>query len=307
MKKIIALTFLLTTPFVDAYANHAPEHIDGDEIDYRYYEYNGSLKYKLPDSYLEDRQKFLHSYGYFSTSYTYQETPLYYFEQPSTTEQKSDNYSVNKLYLINVMQFTKSTVWDTIFDLTYRDYKRYQTLDDSYFNLQSGPSFLLPDNNTKITAKLSYGNEMSYHKKFFDSVGALVKINHSFLNNFNTTLDSEVEKRNYNPGATEETDRYVYSTFLINRFYLYQKHVLKLTPFYRYFNTKLNYQDKDIYGLSFNYTYFPQSTHFYFGLGYSYIKTAFRTPEPGEDHKEQMTENEYSAIIGYNFYESLSL
>jgi hypothetical protein len=307
MKKIILFISLLIIPFVSAQANHLPEHVDGDEIDHRYYNDKDISKYKLPESYSKDRKKILHSYGYFSTSYTHQETPLYYFEQPAPTEQKSDNYSLNKLYLVNVMQFTDSTVWDTIIDWTYRDYKRYKALDDSYFTLQSGPSFLLPDNNTKITAKLSYGNEMSYHKKLFDSVGAVVKINHSFFNNFNTTLDTEIEKRNYNMGITNETDRYVYSAFLINRFYLYQKHVLKFTPLYRYFNTKEGYQDKDVYGCLFNYTYFPQSTNFYFGLGYNYLKTAFRAPEPAETHKEQMTENEYSAFIGYNFYESLSL
>ncbi len=307
MRKITIYLFLFTIPCFSAFANHVPQHIDGDEIDYRYYRNKGVLKYKLPESYIEDKQKLIHLYGYFNSAFTYTQNPLYYEDNLVLNNTNDDNYTMNKLYLVNVLQFTNYTVWDTIFDGTYRDYKQYKTLDDFYFKLQTGPSFLMPDKNTKISAKFLYGDEWSYHRKLFNGFGALIKINHSFFNNFNTTLDTEIEKREYNSNITDETNRYVYSVFLINRLYLNEKHVLRLTPFYRYFNTEKNYQDKDLYGFTFNYTYFPKSIHFYFGLGYEYIKTQYKAPEPSEPYKSKIHEYEYSAFVGYNFIENLSL
>lgn len=309
MKRLLFAFILFSIiPVVEARSAHAPEHIEGDEIDYKYSKDKGDFTYNFPESYINDTSTNFHLYGYISSEYTHEQNPYYYSEETMDVLNidPKDNYSAHKLYLVNAIEFSDYTVWNTIFDGTARFYETYNTLNDSYFRIRTGPSFLLPNNKTKITTKIMYSGEESYYRKTFGSIGAIFKINHAFFDNFNTTFDYEIEKRDYNPGNTDETDRYVYSTFLTNRLYLYKMHLFKLTPLHKYYKTKSIYQDKNIYGLATSYVFSPKNIKFYFGLGYEYLLTAFKTPEIGETYKKEITETEYSVFIGYNFFENLA-
>ena len=308
MKKILIL-FFITIPVFNAYAGHTPEHTEGDNIDYESNKNMNELKYNFPDSYAHKEINYLHLYGYFSSTYTHEENPYCYSDETLQLfrAEQEDDYSLNRLYLTNAFEISDSMVWNTVFYGAYRFYNEYKRLNDFYSNVQTGPSFLFSDKKTSLTTKVSYSGEHVDDGRLFNSIGGTLRLNHVFLKNFNITLNYEVEKRNYNAGNTDETDRYIHSIFFANRFYLYKRHIFKFMPLYKYYETQQEYQDKNLFGFAASYTYYSKYTNFYIGAGYEELRTFYNAPYPGETYKKEITEKEYSLYLGYAFYKDLSL
>lgn len=225
-------------------------------------------------------------------------------EDPTTTEQESEDTSLlSKLALSHTYLYNKNIGWNTFAYGKATFYNEYESLNNTYGRIQTGPVVRIPSLGLKFKTQITATNQELNKIPYYKSVGGLFNLHYKITKRTRGIFEYEYDDRTYQ-NSQVYTLKKVHYTYAAIEHQLDKKQLLSLSTFHITQNTETDIFDSTTLGGGINYIY-RWTPNIFTGIGYEYRNIKYTTEVISE--KAENNEHYGSTFLGYHLNKHWSL